>query len=114
MDTASQIEEGDQWVPTPEQLRQSTFGFDSLVSDYYWLMTIQLVGGEQGSTEQHAPLIGRLIDNVTTLLVLPTIYAWASGGREAGPQGPDQEDGHKDEDGLEHEDGHGDGAATTG
>lgn len=66
MDTASRIEESDGWVPQPEQLRYSTFGFDSLVSDYYWLMTVQLVGGERGRTEQHARLIGRLIDNVTT------------------------------------------------
>ena len=67
MDTASHLDEGDQWVPKPEQLRDWTFGFDSLVSDYYWLMTVQLVGGERGNTAQHAPLIGRLIDNVTTV-----------------------------------------------
>jgi len=67
IDTSSRIEENDLWVPEPEQLRLSTFGFDSLIADYYWLMVLQLVGGETGRTDQHASTIGRLIDNVTTL-----------------------------------------------
>ena len=67
MDTASHLEESELWIPDPDHASLSTFGFDALLSDYYWLMTIQLVGGERGRTEQHAPLIGRLIDIVTTL-----------------------------------------------
>ena len=67
MDTASHLEESELWIPDPDRASFSTFGFDALLSDYYWLMTIQLVGGERGRTEQHASLIGRLIDNVTTL-----------------------------------------------
>jgi len=67
MDTVSRVEEGEWIVPSPEHARFFSLGFDSLLADYYWLMAVQRVGAEHGDTTQHAPLIGRLIGNVTAL-----------------------------------------------
>jgi tetratricopeptide (TPR) repeat protein len=67
MDTAASIDRGRMLVPDPEFARLSTLGFDTVVSDYYWLQALQLVGGERGDTAQHADTIVSLIDVVTTL-----------------------------------------------
>jgi hypothetical protein len=58
---------GETFVPRPEQARISSLGFGAVVADYHWLHALQVVGGERGSTEQHAPLLARLIDVVTAL-----------------------------------------------
>jgi len=58
---------GETFVPRPEQARLSAFGFNALVGDYHWLHAVQIVGGEKGKTEQHAPLLARLVDVATTL-----------------------------------------------
>jgi len=63
----SRFGQGETFVPRPEQARLSSLGFAALVSDYHWLHAVQIVGGERGGTEKHAPLIGRLLDVVTAL-----------------------------------------------
>ncbi len=64
---ASRLGQGETFVPRPEQARLSSLGFAALVADYHWLHAVQIVGGEQGRTEQHAPLLARLLDVVTAL-----------------------------------------------
>ena len=59
--------QGETFVPRPEQARLSSLGFAAVVADYHWLHAVQIVGGERGRTEQHAPLLGRLLDVVTAL-----------------------------------------------
>jgi len=63
----SRLGQGETFVPRPEQARLSSLGFAALVADYHWLHAIQIVGGERGRTEQHAPLLARLLDVVTAL-----------------------------------------------
>lgn len=60
-------ESGDLFVPQPEVARLASLGYRNLVSDYYWLQALQVVGGSAQNPSAHAPLIGRLIDVVTTL-----------------------------------------------
>jgi hypothetical protein len=67
MDTASRIDRGEMFVPSPKQARLSTLGFDGLVADFWWLRAVQIVGGERYGVGAHAPLIGRLVDVVTTI-----------------------------------------------
>ncbi|UCE86445.1 MAG: hypothetical protein JSU66_01525 [Deltaproteobacteria bacterium] len=57
---------GDLFIPRPEVARIASLGFEALVADYYWLQAVQIVGGAQNPT-RYAPLIGGLIDVVTTL-----------------------------------------------
>lgn len=63
----SRFGQGETFVPRPEQARLSSLGFGAVVADYHWLHAVQIVGGEKGRTEQHAPLLGRLLDVVTAL-----------------------------------------------
>ncbi len=67
MDTTSKVDRGELFVPRPEQVRASTLGFDALVSDYYWLQTIQILGSERAGIGDKAPLVARLLDVVTTV-----------------------------------------------
>jgi hypothetical protein len=53
-------------VPRPELAQAAALGFQALVADYYWLLAIQIVGAETNPA-RYAPLIGQLIDVVTTL-----------------------------------------------
>jgi hypothetical protein len=54
------------FVPRPEVARAFTFGFDALVSDFYWLQAVQIVGRALVPS-QHAAVLGQLIDVVTTV-----------------------------------------------
>jgi len=67
MDTSTPVDRGGMLVPDPESVRLSSLGFDTAISDYYWLQALQLVGGESGDTAKHADTIARLIDVVTSL-----------------------------------------------
>jgi len=60
-------ERGESLVPRPELLRAACFGFTSLLSDFYWLEAVQIVGAALGDPSERAPLIGRLLDVVTGL-----------------------------------------------
>lgn len=87
IDTTSVEQQGDWVVPDPEHVRMASFGFDSIVADYYWLVTVQLVGGDRGDTVRHSARIGRLIDIVTTLdpyVDHPYRFAavWLTGNRD--------------------------------
>jgi len=55
------------WVPRPEVARLAATGFQNVVSDYYWLQALQVVGGSIEDPSRRAPLLGRLVDVVTTL-----------------------------------------------
>jgi tetratricopeptide (TPR) repeat protein len=67
IDTSARIERGERFVPQPEQARLSSLGFNALLADAYWIQAVQIVGGERQGVGEHAPLIGRLIDVVTSL-----------------------------------------------
>ena len=59
--------DADLWVPRPEVARLAAIGFQNLVSDYYWLQALQVVGGATEDPARQGPLLGRLVDVVTTL-----------------------------------------------
>jgi hypothetical protein len=67
MDTAARVDRGETLVPRPEQARLSALGFDALVADYYWLLAVQLVGGEQAGAGGSDALLASLLDVTTTL-----------------------------------------------
>ena len=67
MDTSLEVDRSGLFVPRPEQARLSSLGFDALLADAYWIEAIQIVGSEREGVGGHAPLIGRLVDVVTTL-----------------------------------------------
>ena len=55
------------WVPEPAGAHVAALGFDSLLSDYYWLRAVQLVGGERGDPRPDAQSLARLVDVVVGL-----------------------------------------------
>jgi hypothetical protein len=59
--------ESAQFVPRPEVARTLALGFHALVADYYWLQAVQVVGAEARDPSRHAPLLGQLVDVVTTV-----------------------------------------------
>ena len=67
MDTSLKLDRGGAFVPEASQVRASTLGFDALLSDYYWLLAVQLVGGDAGRGELDRVTLARLLDVVTTL-----------------------------------------------
>jgi len=60
-------EEVGRFVPRPEVARIASLGFEPLVADYYWMQAVQVVGAETSDPSRHAPLLGRLVDVVTTV-----------------------------------------------
>jgi hypothetical protein len=54
------------FLPRPEVARATALGFEAVLADYYWLQAVQIVGGSSNPA-QHASLLGRLVDVVTTL-----------------------------------------------
>ena len=54
-------------VPKPGTARIAALGFDSLLSDYYWMRAVQVVGDEHANVKADAPLIGKLVDAVVGL-----------------------------------------------
>jgi hypothetical protein len=67
MDTSSKVGQGEFFVPRPEQARLTALGFDAVLSDYYWLQAVQIVGGDPQGVAHWAGLVGRLVDVVTAL-----------------------------------------------
>ena len=67
MSTQSRAFGGELYVPRPEHARFWSLGFAPVLGDLYWLEALQVVGGETGRTDRHAPLIARLIELVTSL-----------------------------------------------
>lgn len=67
METPTRVERGEGFIPSPEQARLSSLGFDALVADYFWLAAVQLVGGSGGETGEKTPLVASLIELVTAL-----------------------------------------------
>ena len=67
MDTDLKLDRGGIFVPEPSHVGAATLGFDGILSDYYWLMVVQLVGGDEGLGKLDRTTVGRLIDVVTTL-----------------------------------------------
>ncbi len=55
------------WVPDPQFARIASIGFRNVVSDYYWLQALQIVGGSKSDPSVHGPLLGQLVDLVTRL-----------------------------------------------
>ncbi len=55
------------FVPRPDVARVASLGFRPLVADFYWMQAVQVVGAEMVNPARHAPLLGRLVDVVTTV-----------------------------------------------
>jgi hypothetical protein len=55
------------FVPRPEVARIASLGFQALVADIYWMQAVQVVGAETSNPARHGPLLGRLVDVVTTV-----------------------------------------------
>jgi len=55
------------WIPRPELARLVALGFETLVADYHWLLGLQIVGGSERDPSVHAPVLGRIVDLVTSL-----------------------------------------------
>ena len=66
-DRRSGLELGEGFVPRPELARLSALGFDAVLADYYWLQAVQIVGATASDPSEFAPVLGPLIDVVTTL-----------------------------------------------
>lgn len=62
----TRAQQGELFVPRPEAVRASALGFYSVLADYYWLRAVQVVGQSQ-QPEKDGPILGQLIDVVTTL-----------------------------------------------
>lgn len=60
-------EEAGLWVPNPELARVASLGLRNLVADYHWIQALQVVGASKVDPSQHGPLLGELVDVVTTL-----------------------------------------------
>ncbi|MAG31809.1 MAG: hypothetical protein CL908_13050 [Deltaproteobacteria bacterium] len=58
---------GAEFVPSPRAVRAASLGFDALLSDYYWLQAVQVVGGSEDVDAATATHLGKLIDVVTSL-----------------------------------------------
>ena len=54
------------FVPDPALARLAAVGFEALLSDYYWMRAVQIVGSTEGPVGR-SHQIGELIDVVTTL-----------------------------------------------
>jgi len=67
MDTSLKLDRGGAFVPQASHVRAASLGFDALLSDYYWLLAVQLVGADDGRGELDRVALARLIDVVTTL-----------------------------------------------
>ncbi len=65
--TTPRAQRGQAFVPRPQLAKALSFGFDAVVSDFYWLQAVQVVGSTPQDPSAHATLLGRLIDVVTTL-----------------------------------------------
>lgn len=64
-DTTANVKRGELFIPKASQVRFATLGFDAIVADYYWLLALQVVGGDLQGLRR--AVIGRLVDVVTTL-----------------------------------------------
>jgi hypothetical protein len=67
MPSPNRAERGERFVPRPEFARFLALGFDSIVSDYYWLQAVQIVGSARVNPGRHGPVLGRLVDVATTV-----------------------------------------------
>jgi hypothetical protein len=67
MDTTAERDPDRIFLPEPGHARLASLGFDTVLSDYYWLQALQLVGGDGGDTRRHAGTIGDMIDLITSL-----------------------------------------------
>ncbi|MCH2184802.1 hypothetical protein MK280_02915 [Myxococcota bacterium] len=54
-------------VPRPEVAQVLSLGFESVLSDYYWLKAVQVAGGSRTPGPEQGEYIARLIDLVTYL-----------------------------------------------
>lgn len=67
MQTKAAVGSGQIFVPKPRQASLLSLGFDPVIATFYWVQALQLVGGARGPVEEHAALIGDLIEVVTEL-----------------------------------------------
>ena len=59
--------QGEQWIPDPAVVKAASLGFHNVLADYHWITAVQIVGDSRSDPARHGPLLGKLIDVVTTL-----------------------------------------------
>jgi hypothetical protein len=82
------------FLPKPDLLKLAALGFDSVISDYYWIQALYKVGGTKQRPEEYASYIANIIDVVTTLdpyVGHPYRFAaiWLTGSEESVRTGND-------------------------
>ncbi|MCP5044893.1 MAG: hypothetical protein GY944_28025 [bacterium] len=55
------------FLPKPQLAKLASFGFDAVLSDYYWIQAIYKVGATRERPAEFAPYVAKIIDVVTTL-----------------------------------------------
>ena len=75
MDTSTAAESGQLRVPDPARARVTSLGSAPVVADYYWIQALGLVGGASGAVEEHADVIGDLVELVAEQTSAPVIPA---------------------------------------
>ena len=55
------------FLPKPDLLKLAALGFDSVISDYYWIQALYKVGGSRQHPEEYSSYVAKIIDVVTTL-----------------------------------------------
>ncbi|MAI25993.1 MAG: hypothetical protein ACJZ7Z_05080 [Myxococcota bacterium] len=64
---APESEQSGRLVPRPEVAQVLSLGFESVVSDYYWLKAVQIAGGARTPGPEQGDYLARLVDLVTYL-----------------------------------------------
>ena len=59
--------EDELWIPDPQVARITATGFRNVVADYYWIQALQVVGASLEDPSLHGPMLGEIVDVVTTL-----------------------------------------------
>ncbi len=67
LDVSARVERGELYVPRPGVARLLALGFDAMLADYYWIQAVQVVGADPGAAREKGPLLGRLVDVITSL-----------------------------------------------
>ncbi len=55
------------FLPKPNLMKLASFGFDAVISDYYWIQALYKVGGTKQRPKEYASYVAKIIDVVTTL-----------------------------------------------
>ncbi len=61
------FEQDEVFLPRPGVAKVAALGFDSVISDYYWIQVLYKVGGSMENTASYSSYVAKAIELVTTL-----------------------------------------------